>query len=322
MMRTMNPEILLRHKLMNWLHSLLMLAGMTAVLALLGWFLGGAELMIWSIFLTLGLFLLTPHISPRMVLRLYGARPLQPVEAPRLHELVAELARRADLPRPPRLYYVPSRVMNAFAVGRRDDAAVGVTDGLLRQLNLRELAGVLAHEISHIRNNDMWVMGLADMMSRTADMLSLFGQLLLFVNLPLLLFGQVRISWLAILVLLFAPSLIALLQLALSRTREFDADLGAVTLTGDPEGLASALSRLERQQRSWLGRILLPGRREPEPSLLRTHPATEERIARLRALRRAPDTPHLALPPHPLSLSDRLPRVQRIPRRRPGGLWH
>ncbi len=318
----MNPEILLRHKIFNWLQSLLMLGGMVGVLALLGWFLGGASLMIWTIALALVLFLITPRLSSRIVLRLYGARPLAPVELPQLHALLTELARRAGLEETPRLYYVPSSIMNAFTVGRRSDAAIAVTDGLLRQLNLRELAGVLAHEISHIRNNDVWVMGLADMMSRTASLLSLFGQLLLFINLPLLLFGEVHISWFAILVLLFAPSIIALLQLALSRTREFDADLGAAMLTGDPQGLAAALAKLELQHSGWLGRILLPGRRSPEPSLLRTHPATVERIARLRELTVSPAQASLAQSRELLPFPATLPLVVRRPRWRIGGLWH
>ncbi len=315
----MDPKVLLRHKLINALQSLLMLGGMAGILALLGWLLGGTDLMIWTLALALLLFILTPGISSRLVLRLYGARPLAPAETPQLHALVTELSRRAGLQHRPALYYVPSRIVNAFAVGRRDDAAVAVTDGLLRLLDLRELAGVLAHEISHIRHNDMWVMGLADMMSRTASLLSLFGQLLLFINLPLLLLGKVHVSWLAILVLLFAPTLIALLQLALSRTREFDADLGAVQLTGDPQGLASALAKLERQQRGWLGRILLPGRREPEPSLLRTHPATEERIRRLLELTPPPVE---TLPLGYFALPDSLPLVVRRPRWRISGLWH
>ncbi len=326
----MRTDLLLRHKLLNWLQSLLMLAGMGGLLALLGWLLGGTTLMVWTLLLTLVLFLLTPRFSARLILRLYGARPLAPQELPRLHAVLAELSRRAELPRPPALYYVPSAILNAFAVGRREDAAVAVTDGLLRHLDLRELTGVLAHEVSHIRHNDMWVMGLADVMSRTASLLSLFGQLLLFVNLPLLLLGQAYVSWLAVLILLFAPTVVALLQLALSRTREFDADLGAVQLTGDPEGLASALAKLERHQRHWLARVLLPGRREPEPSLLRTHPATEERIARLRELStsppRTPPLPALLDDPYflfPEALPDHLPVIVRRPRRRRmSGLWY
>jgi heat shock protein HtpX len=220
-------------------------------------------------------------------MRLYGASRIGADQAPVLWKAVSRLAERAELPARPELYYVPSRMLNAFAVGTRERSAIAVTDGLLRQLDLRELVGVLAHEISHVRNNDLWVMGLADMFSRATSTLSLVGQFLLLLNLPLVMFSAVSINWLAILLLVFAPTLSALTQLALSRTREYDADLNAARLTGDPAGLASGLAKIERLQGGWLERIFMPGRRIPEPSLLRTHPQTEERIARLMALKPA-----------------------------------
>jgi len=184
----------------------------------------------------------------------------------------------------PRLYYIPDRMMNAFAVGSRDEAAIGLTEGLLRHLNRRELVGVLAHEISHIRHNDMRVMSVAALISHLTSLFSSFGQLLLFLNLPLLLFGRTTISWFAILLLLAAPLLSSLLQLALSRTREFEADLGAAHLTGDPEGLASALQKMAYYQDNLLKRIFMPGYKAPDPSLFRTHPKTDERVNRLRQL--------------------------------------
>jgi heat shock protein HtpX len=195
----------------------------------------------------------------------------------------------------------------------------------LRQLTLRELAGVIAHEISHIRNNDMSVMGLADLVSRMTNMLALFGQLLVVVNLPLYLLTGAAVPWLAIGLLMIAPTITALLQLALSRTREFDADLGAVALTGDPQGLASALARLESQRGSLWERVFLPGRREPEPSLLRTHPRTEERIERLLELSRE-ERPQLVPGVMPVDtiflLPNHYPEVRRTPRWHIGGLWH
>ncbi|RMF55686.1 MAG: peptidase M48, partial [Calditrichaeota bacterium] len=136
----------------------------------------------------------------------------------------------------------------------------------------------------HIAHNDLHVMALADMISRTTHMLSLMGQFLLLFNFPLILLGEVTVPWLFIILLIFAPTVSALLQLALSRTREYDADLEAVNLTGDPEGLASALAKMEQLQVSFWERIFLPGRRIPEPSLLRTHPRTEERIRRIMEL--------------------------------------
>jgi heat shock protein HtpX len=227
------------------------------------------------------LYLTNPAASPRLVALLYPGRVLHPSEAPRHYAVLGELARRAGLPRMPRLYYIPSAVMNAFATGGRDDALIAVSDGLLRRLDLRELTGVLAHETGHIANGDLRVMAFADLVSRIAGVFSLAGQILLFLSLPALLLGAVDVPWLAILILLAAPTLSALVQLALSRNREYEADRSAAELTGDPAGLAAALDKLERVQGRFWEQILMPGRRVPAPSLLRTHPETGERIARL-----------------------------------------
>lgn len=229
-------------------------------------------------------FLVGPQISPRLLLGMYRAWQLSPYDAPQLYRLIRALAERAHLPSIPTLYYTPSQTLDAFTVGKQADAAIAITDGLLHKLALRELASVLAHEISHIQHSDMRVMILADLVSRITHFLSLIGQLLILINLPLFLLTEKSISWFAVLLLIFAPAISSLLQLALSQVREFDADLGAVNLTGDPQGLASALAKLEQQQGGLLKRILIPGRRDPEPSLLRTHPRTEERISRLFSL--------------------------------------
>lgn len=284
-----------RHKFGNLLHSLLLLAGMLAILGLCAWTVWGVEGLLWAVIAGTLALLLTPSVAPEWVMRMYRAVPLHPQEAPDLYHLLGQLAARAGLERVPRLYYVPSRLLNAFAVGNRDAAAIAVTDGLLRTLTPRELAGVLAHEVSHVRNNDLWIMSLADLMSRLTSLLSWLGQFLLILNLPALLVGTVAVPWLLVLALIFAPTLMALLQLALSRAREYDADLDAATLTRDPKGLASALAKLDRLQGRYWEEILLPGRRIPEPSLLRTHPPTEERIRRLLAL--AEEDEALALPP-------------------------
>ncbi len=257
-------------------------------------------------------------------MRLYRATPLTPEQAPALYHSVVELGRRAGLPRIPTLYYLPSRMVNAFATGTQKRAAIAVTDGLLRSLDSREAIAVLAHELSHIQHNDMRVMGLADLFSRLTSTLSLFGQLLLLLNLPLLIFSNAAINWFAILILIFAPNLSALAQLGLSRTREYAADLNAALLTGDPEGLARALIKIERQQGSFLEQIILPGRHTPEPSLLRTHPPTRERVRRLRELQLPPG----AGPPAPPARSTFIPNplldhpVTRPPRWHINGLWH
>jgi heat shock protein HtpX len=273
-----------RHKRRNLLQSVLLVGGIVGLLALCGWLLFGPDGVLG---LGLGAALamaLAPRVSPQMVLRLYHAQPLTPERLPTLHAVLERLAERAGLERTPTLYYVPSAMLNAFAVGGPNDAAIAVTDGILRRLDLRELTGVLAHEISHIRNRDLWLMNLADLSGRLTRMMSLLGVGLLIIGLPMWLGGAAGFPWLLVPLLMFAPQLTMLLQLALSRSREFDADLDAAGLTGDPAGLASALVKLERYQRGLWERILLPGRRLPEPSLLRSHPPTEERLARLAAL--------------------------------------
>jgi heat shock protein HtpX len=274
-----------QHAWLNRLQSVLLLAVMAGFLTLLGWILWGGQGI--AVLLTAGAVgvMFNPAVSPRLLMRFYGAVQIGHRQAPELSGILSRLAERAGLHAVPDLYYIPSRVVNAFAVGGRGDAAIAVSDGLLRQLGLRELVGVLAHEISHVRSNDLWVLALADMFSRTTRLLSLIGQFLLFLNLPLILFSDVSINWLAILLLLFAPTLSALAQLALSRAREYDADLNAARLTGDPDGLASALVKIENAQGGWWERILMPDRRLPDPSLLRTHPETRERVARLMTLK-------------------------------------
>ncbi len=312
-----------RHKLRNLLHSALLILGMAAILGVCAYALWGGEGVLWALAGGALAFAFSPGIPPEWVMRMYRAVPMRPRDFPELFELVTLLTRRAELPTVPRLYWVGSPILNAFAVGRPEHAAIAVTDGLLRTLTMRELAGVLAHEISHIRNNDLWIMQLADTMSRFTSLLSYFGQLLLLFNLPLLLTGRAVVPWVAVLVLIFAPTLMALLQLALSRAREFDADLDAAGLTGDPAGLASALEKLERYQGRFWEEILLPGRRIPEPSLLRTHPPTEERIRRLLSLYEArPDTGGEIHLPSRLRLPDHFGAALGPPRYRWPGIWY
>jgi heat shock protein HtpX len=280
----MNRKRLATHKLSNLLQSVSLLGAMAALVALLGWLLAGADGVLWAVIIGALILWLSPRASPRLTLRLYGARELSRTEALGLYTLTDTLAEHAQLPVPPELYYAPTPAMNAFAIGHRRQPAIAVTDGLLRNLSERELAGVLAHEISHIRSNDIWVMTLADTVSRVTGGLAFLGQLLLFVNLPLLLFGVATISWWAILLLLFAPTISLLLQLALSRTREFDADIDAVEITGDPLGLASALRKLDRHQGSLWQRLFYPGSRARNSWILSTHPSSTERIRRLAEL--------------------------------------
>ncbi len=269
----------------NRLHTALLAAGSLMLLVVCAYVLGGQTGVLWA--LGGGGFMLygAMNVSPALVLRLYKARHLPEHVFPEGHQVLTLLARRAGLPAVPKLYYVPSRMMNAFAVGRAEDAAVCVTDGLIRGLTLREFAGVMAHEVSHIRNGDVRVMALADIVARLTSSMSFVGLFLFFFHIPSMIAGGAGVPWVLIVLLMAAPTVGTLLQLALSRTREFDADLGAAELTGDPDGLAFALLKLERVQGRMWEAMALPGARIPEPSILRTHPRTEERVQRLRELK-------------------------------------
>jgi heat shock protein HtpX len=304
-------------KFLNAFQSAVLLAGMALLAGYLGFLLLGAKGVVWAAIAAGLAIALTPRFSPRWVLRVSGAHEIPYWQAPSLHDLISRLAGRAKLPAVPRLFYVPTRALNAFATGDRKDAAVAVTDGLLRALTLRELAGVLAHEIAHVRANDIWVMTLADVVGRLTVLMSLVGQALLIVLLPMTALTGAELPLLPLAVLILAPTVTLVLQLALSRTREYDADLGAVELTGDPRGLASALDKLERIQGGWMERMLMAGGRIPK--WLRTHPPMAERIRRLLALEaaEAPQAAHHEEEPY-----FHLPVVVRRPRWHWYGLWH
>ncbi|HEX2839716.1 zinc metalloprotease HtpX [Hyphomicrobium sp.] len=220
------------------------------------------------------------------VMRLYQTTRL-PRDDSQLSSLVDVLSFRAELPRRPDLYVIPSMTLNAFAAGSRDRSAIAVTEGLLRRLTLAETAGVLAHEISHIRNNDLLVMGLADVITRVLQLMSYLALGFAVFNVFAYARGDDMISWWAVLFLYLAPALSSLLQLGLSRAREFEADRNAVVLTGDPGALASALRRLETYTGHFWEDLMfpVPARRVPHPSLLRSHPETEDRVQRLIALK-------------------------------------
>lgn len=305
-----------RHRWLNRLQTALLVLTLPGIAAVAGSLLlgdGGLWLALAAAGFTL---LLEPAAASGLTLRLYGARPLYPDEAPDLWAVLRELAARAGLPAVPVPHYVPSGVVNAFATGSKHHAAIALTDGLLRSLTPRELTGVLGHEIAHIANEDLRVMGLADSISRLTHLLALLGQLAIVLSLPALLLGVAEVNWPALLLLAVAPQLALLAQLGLSRVREFDADRLAAELTGDPHGLASALAKIERVSRSWRA-WLLPGWGNPEPSWLRTHPATAERIERLLEL-----APPPAMPPFPSARF--VPEVTVSPRPlrwRTGGLW-
>jgi len=278
----MIASVLQQKKRRNMWHSFLLLAAMLLLFMLLGRVLfgpGGGILLLFGMLL---LIVFMPRASAWLTLRLYQARPIYPEQAPGLFHMVDILRSKAGLTEMPMLFLVPSSTPNAFAMLHGDRTLIAVTDGLFRLLDKRQLAGVLAHEISHIRHGDLYVMQLADLLTRLTSTLADIGWLTCLLWLPFSLLAGMNMPWLVVLLLLAAPVLSSLLQLALSRTREFDADLGAVELTGDAEGLATALLRIEQGVTPWWQWLLVPGRQRAAPSLLRTHPLVAERVQRLR----------------------------------------
>lgn len=310
------------HRLINLLHSALLLGGM----GLTAWLVLAAVFDQWiALFAMIGLvggLALAPRASKDVLLRLYRAQRIDARAMPECVRMVEALGRRAGLPAAPALYYIPSAAPNAFAIGSRADSAIGVSDGLLRLMNRREIAGVLAHEVSHIANNDLWIMGLADAMTRVTSLLSSLGQILLLISIPFLLVGDPIAPWWAPLLMIVSPIAMSLLQLALSRTREFDADRGGAELAGDAVGLASALAKLERRRGAFWEEIVFPGRRMPEPSLLRTHPPTPERIARLKQYAAEHPEARPIETPGAITIAAPIRIVDAPPRLRWNGLWY
>ncbi len=310
------------HSRRNILQSAALLLGIGAILAAASAIIWGAAGVAVSAAVVGPLFAFASRVPPEAVMRLYRATHV-PRDDSQLSSLIDVLAYRAELRRRPELYVIPSMTLNAFATGSPSHSAIALTEGLLRRLTLREIAGVLAHEMSHIRNNDLWVMGIADVATRLLQLMSYLALALAAINVAALLSGGDTISWWAILLLYLGPALSSLLQLGLSRAREFDADAEAAGLTADPMGLASALRRLETYTgRFWEDLMFpVPARRVPQPSLLRTHPATKERIDRLLTLPGEPELAPIVIVEQPMiSLVGYGPGEMR-PRYRWPGLW-
>jgi heat shock protein HtpX len=290
------------HRLGNTLQTFLLVGGLGLLVGVCTWLIWGG-MGVAATLAGIGLiFCFAPRLPPEAVLKLYRARRLEqrldPQAAQILH-IVDILADRAELAAAPSVYLIPSMTLNAFAAGTPEKAVIAVTEGLRRRLEPMELAGVLAHEISHIRNNDLAIMGIADVITRCMQWLAYLAIILAVLNLPAFLLGDSEMSLLGLGLLYLAPTAGSLIQLALSRAREYDADLVAVQLAGDSTGLISALRKLERYQgRFWEDlRLPVPVRSIPDPSVLRSHPRTDERIKRLEALMEPPQLPPIDLGP-------------------------
>lgn len=279
----MTQRHILKERLRNTLHSAVLILGMALLAAACAYGLWGWSGML-AVFLGVALgSLLAPSLPLDMILRAYRARPLGWHELPDAFAATGVLSRRAGLPAEPRLWCIPTPRPLAFTVGATSEAAIALSHGLLQLLTRRELAAVIAHEIGHVRNKDLRITALADMFVRMSSIFANIGILLLLLNIPLAVSDQGHLSWLTIALLIASPTVASLLQLALSRTREFEADTASADLTGDPDALISALIKMERVGGS-LRESRFPGQRMPDLRLFRTHPLTRERVRRLREL--------------------------------------
>ena len=271
--------------------TFILMAAMTAIVMLLGWMMGGQGGAVIALLIAGGGNLFALWNSDKMVLRQQGAVELTPQQGGDLYALTAALAERAGLPMP-KLYLLPTEQPNAFATGRNpDNAAVAVTQGLLRGLNREELAGVIAHELAHIKHRDTLTMTVTATM---AGAIAMMGNMLLFTGGRQGRGGGIG----AILAMVLAPLAAGMVQMAISRSREYEADREGAAICGQPMALASALAKISRIA----GRTMnVPAERNPASAamfiinplsalrmdnLFATHPPVEERIARLRTMAR------------------------------------
>jgi heat shock protein HtpX len=276
----------------NWFRTGLLMAAIMALFGVVGAVLGGGQGMVVALVLGLGMNLWAYWFSDSMVLKLYRAREVDASSAPQLVQIVSELTQRAGLPMP-RVYLIDEPQPNAFATGRNPEhAAIAATAGILQLLSNRELRAVLAHELSHVKHRDILTSTITASIAGAISTLAHFGMF----------FGgrdnDQRNPVLAILVLILAPIAAMLIQLAISRGREYEADRGGAELSDDPRALADALIKIDRYAK---GLPLEVAEEHPATahlmiinplhggglsSLFSTHPPTEERVSRLLALAR------------------------------------
>jgi heat shock protein HtpX len=276
----------------NWLKTGILLAGIVALFGAIGAVIGGQQGMLIALAIACAMNFFAYWFSDKMVLKMYRAREVDESSAPQFYAMIRELAQRAQLPMP-RVYLIDEAQPNAFATGRNPEhAAVAATTGILQLLSARELRGVMAHELTHVKNRDILISTLSATVAGAISTLAHFGMF----------FGRGGDNreggnpLLAIVVMILAPIAAMLIQFAISRTREFGADRGGAEISGDPNALADALAKIERYAR---GTPMAAAEQNPSTAqmmiinplsggaikgLFSTHPSTEERVARLRAM--------------------------------------
>jgi len=276
----------------NLLKTAVLMAAITALFMAIGSLIGGRAGMMMALVVALGMNFFSYWFSDKLVLKMYNAQEVDETSAPQFYRMVQDLAQRAQLPMP-RVYLINEDAPNAFATGRNPEhAAVAATTGILRALSERELRGVMAHELAHVRHRDILISTVSATMAGAISMLANFAMFFGGRDSE----GRSHNPIVGLLVMLLAPLAASLIQMAISRAREFEADRGGAEISGDPQALASALQKIHRAAQ---GLPMDAAERHPETaqmmimnplsagglrSLFSTHPSTEERVARLLAM--------------------------------------
>ena len=280
----------------NMLKTAVLMAAITALFMAIGSLLGGQQGMVIALIVALGMNFFSYWFSDKLVLKMYNAQEVDETSAPQFYRMVRELAGRAGLPMP-RVYLIQEDAPNAFATGRNpENAAVAATTGILRVLSERELRGVMAHELAHVRHRDILISTISATMAGAISMLANFAMFFGGRDSE----GRSTNPIVGTLVMLLAPLAASLIQMAISRAREFEADRGGAEISGDPRSLASALQKIHNYAQ---GIPLETAERHPETAqmmimnplsggglrgLFSTHPSTEERVERLLAMAAQP----------------------------------
>ena len=276
----------------NLMKTAILMAAITALFMAIGSLLGGRQGMMLALIVALGMNFFSYWFSDKLVLKMYNAQEVDESSAPQFYSMVRDLAQRAQLPMP-KVYLIEEDAPNAFATGRNPEhAAVAATTGILRALTERELRGVMAHELAHVRHRDILISTVSATMAGAISMLANFAMFFGGRNSE----GRSTNPIVGILVMLLAPIAASLIQMAISRAREFEADRGGAEISGEPQALASALQKIHRLAQ---GIPLETAERHPETAqmmivnplsagglrgLFSTHPSTEERVERLLAM--------------------------------------
>lgn len=276
----------------NWLKTSILMAGIMALFGAIGALLGGAQGMLLALLLGGAMNVFSYWFSDKMVLRMYNAQEVDEASSPYLYNMVKELSTRAGLPMP-RVYLIDEAQPNAFATGRNPEhAAVAATTGIVHILSARELRGVMAHELAHVKHRDILISTISATMAGAISMLANFA--MFFGNRDSS--GRSTNPLVGILVMILAPLAASLIQMAISRAREFEADRDGAEISGEPLVLADALTKIDAYAR---GIPMATADAHPETAqmmimnplsggglrgLFSTHPSTEERVARLHAL--------------------------------------